>query len=342
MSLKKDHTINLNSSIIEAIKKIDFNKKQFVAVIDDKLHLKGTITDGDIRRGFLNGYSTKESVENIMNKNPTYQRVGFDIITVNNLMKIENIKQCPIVDDNNILKEIIFINHSGNKKINNTVVIMAGGLGIRMKPITDELPKAMIKVKGRPMLEHIIENLRDEGFINFLISVNYKSEIIKDYFQKGDIFGVNIDYLEEDKRLGTAGPLSLINDNKKVPYLVLNCDLITNISYQDLIEYHQKNNSKATMAIKRYEKNIPHGVIGTKGKEIVSFNEKPVHQYDINAGIYVFDYELFKYIPKNTYYDMTEYFDLLIKEGIKPIAFPIYESWNDLTAINDIKKINNL
>ena len=192
------------------------------------------------------------------------------------------------------------------------------------------------------MLEHILVDIKNEGFRNFFISVNYKSEIIKNFFGNGKKFGVNIHYIEENKQLGTAGALSLIKGKKEIDHLVLNCDLVTNVSYKNLLEYHIENKSNATMAIKRYEKDLPYGVIKTMGSEITSFIEKPIQQYDINAGIYVINSNMFTLIPKNEHFDMTEFFNIMIKNNLKPNAFPIFETWSDLTYSEDIDRINKL
>ena len=336
----KNFTIRKSSKIIDAVKKINDNKKQFLAVIDNKGVLVGTITDGDIRRGLLSNYTINDSIEFIMNKNPIYELQDFNKTKIKKKMHDNSIRQCPIIDDKKILKKIIFSDNDLNEEMDYPVVIMAGGLGSRMQPITENLPKAMVEVKGKPMLEHIITDIKNEGFKFFYISVNYKSEIIKSYFGNGEKFGISIKYIEEDKQLGTAGALSLINEKIEKVYLVLNCDLVTNVSYKNLIEYHCKNKSNATMAIKRFEKDLPYGVIKTLGSEITSFIEKPIQQYDINAGIYAINSDMFKLIPVNEYFDMTDFFNIMIKNGLKPNDFPIFENWSDLTYTMDIDRIN--
>tara|TARA_B100001057_G_C22853551_1_gene951900 strand:- start:494 stop:1525 length:1032 start_codon:yes stop_codon:yes gene_type:complete len=333
--------IKQDERIQKVIEKININKKQFLAIINEQHKLVGTITDGDIRRGFLNGVSIDDQASKIMNQNPIKSSNLENREFIVTLMTKGKVKQCPLVDKNDVLKDIYFYDDVDNTEIvNNYIIIMAGGLGTRLMPITRDIPKAMVEVKGKPLLEQMILNLKSEGFTNFFISVNYLSEIIIEYFGNGEKLGIKIDYIKENKRMGTAGALSLIKKIPAEPILVLNCDLVTNLSYKNILNYHLDCNSKATMAIKRFKKNLPYGVIETKKDRIISFVEKPLEQYDINAGIYVFDPIVLSYIPKNTYYDMTEFFNNLIEKDIEPLAFPIYESWNDIASLDDIKIVN--
>jgi NDP-sugar pyrophosphorylase family protein len=308
-------------------------------VLDDSKKVVGTLSDGDIRRGLLNGLNLDSTIEDIYFKEPTLASVNDskDVIIQKALRK--HIYQIPIVDSEGRFVKIEEL--SNLLKVNakyNRVFLMAGGLGTRLRPLTQDTPKPLLKVGNKPILETIIENFAKYGFVNITISVNYKADMIKKYFGDGSNLGVNIDYIEETKRLGTAGALSLIKDRPQEPFFVMNADLLTNVNFEHLLDFHLVEHSVATMCVREYDYQVPYGVIQTQGSKILSIKEKPIHKFFVNAGIYVLSPQVFEYIPKNEFYDMPTLFEDIIQDELKSISFPIHEYWLDIGRMSDFEQ----
>ena len=218
---------------------------------------------------------------------------------------------------------------------------MAGGLGTRLRPLTQDTPKPLLKVGNKPILETIIENFAKYGFVNITISVNYKADMIKEYFGDGSALGVNIDYIEESKRLGTAGALSLIKERPQEPFFVMNADLLTNVNFEHLLDFHLLERSVATMCVREYDYQVPYGVIETDGSLITSIKEKPLHKFFVNAGIYTLSPQVFEYIPKDEFYDMPTLFEDIIANNLKSVSFPIHEYWLDIGRMEEFEQAQN-
>lgn len=325
-------------TLFETMRIIDNTALQFAVVVDEQRRLLGTVTDGDIRRGILRGNGLEVPITSIMNPNPISAREGQKIYKYHEIMKSKMLKQLPIVDKENRIIDIIFFDSVDRLSNKNTVVLMLGGLGTRLRPLTDDTPKPMLRVGNKPILETIVESFKQYGYSNFIFSVNYKKEVIKDYFQNGEHFDISIDYVEEDTRMGTAGALSLIRNRPSEPFFVMNGDLLTQINFDQLMEFHQEQNSVATMCVREYEFQIPYGVIETSGTSLVTIKEKPVHRSFVNAGIYVLSPEVFNYIPANTFYDMPTLFEQLIEAGMKTTVFPIHEYWLDIGKMDEYER----
>lgn len=334
--------VNENTTLLETIKIIDDSSLQFAAVIDDSQHLLGTVTDGDIRRGILRGEGVDVLIKQIMNSSPVSAYADNTYSDCLNLLKKNKLKQLPIIDMDNRIIDIIFTDERIVTKNNeNSVILMAGGLGTRLRPLTDTTPKPMLHVGNRPILETIIEGFKQSGFTNFILSVNYKKEIIQDYFQDGSAFDVSISYIEEEKRMGTAGALSLLNEKPSGPVFVMNGDLLTQVNFEQLLKFHQETNAVATMCVREYEYQIPYGVIEIDGQQLKSIKEKPVHRSFVNAGIYVLSPKAFDFIPKDEFYDMPDLFKLLMDVGENVSAFPIHEYWLDIGRMDDFERANS-
>ena len=215
---------------------------------------------------------------------------------------------------------------------------MAGGLGTRLRPLTEDIPKPLLKVGNKPILETIIKNFASHGFVDIVISINYKGDLIKNYFKDGSDLGVNITYVEENKRLGTAGALSLLADTPNEPFFVMNADLLTDVNFSHLMDYHCMGNSTGTMCVREYEYQIPYGVIQMENDCITEIVEKPINKFFVNAGIYVLSSKVFDYIPKDKFYDMPTLFNTLIKEKLKTLSFPIHEYWLDIGRMSDFEQ----
>jgi NDP-sugar pyrophosphorylase family protein len=258
------------------------------------------------------------------------------------IMEEHDIKQLPVVNKNHCLiglylwDEIVKI-----QERKNTILIMAGGFGKRMMPLTENLPKPMLKVGGKPILEHIILNAKAQGFNNFLISVHYLADSITQYFGDGSKFKVSIAYIEEKEPLGTAGCLSLIAPLPELPFLVTNGDIITEVNYAHLLDFHLVNSSDATMAIKKFELQNPYGVVNTNGFNISSFEEKPIQISYVNAGIYAINPSTLRHLDINTFCDMPDFFMDLKNEKYQITAYPIHETWADVGRPKDLHDVND-
>lgn len=331
--------ITENTTIREALKVIDDGTMRIAVVINDSKKLLGVINDGDIRRAILDGFDLNAPIREVYNKKPIYcsKKDSLEII-IKTAIKYK-VYQIPIIDENHNLvdiEDLATLLMGVSKK--NKVILMAGGLGTRLKPLTDGTPKPLLNVGTKPILQTIVENFVSFGFKDIIISVNYKADMIKNYFQDGKNFGANISYLEESKRLGTAGALSLIKEKIDKPFFVMNADLLTNVNFENLLNFHIEANSIATMCVREYDFQVPYGVIKTKNDKITSIEEKPIQKFFVNSGIYVLSPSILKNIPEDTFYDMPTLFNELIKEQKNVISFPIHEYWLDIGHIEDFQK----
>ncbi|MDY3203750.1 MAG: nucleotidyltransferase family protein [Arcobacter sp.] len=333
--------ITEKTTIKEALKIIDKGALRIALVSDENNKLLGTLSDGDIRRGLLKNYTLEDDIKELYFKNPT---VAYSSETKESIIQkaIKNqVYQIPIIDENNNLVDIVNLTTLLNvTKKRNRVILMAGGLGTRLRPLTEDTPKPMLKVGNRPILETIIKNFAAHGFVNITISLNYKGDMIKEYFKDGSDFGVNIDYVEENTRLGTAGALSLLKEHPNEPFFVMNADLLTDVNFSNLLDFHCFGNANATMCVREYEYQVPYGVIEIENSSIVSIVEKPIKKFFVNAGIYVLSPNIFEFIPKNEFFDMPTLFNILIEKQKKVLSFPIHEYWLDIGRIEEYKKAN--
>lgn len=328
-----------STTLLETMKIIDDTSLQFAIVVDDRQTLLGTVTDGDIRRGILRGKGLDVRIDSVMNVHPITSGLDDTYSDYLSILSKYKLNQLPIVDSENKIIDIIF---SGQQKEvtnnNNLVFLMAGGLGTRLRPLTENIPKPMLQVGNKPILETIIEGFKQYGFTNFIISVNYKKEVIQDYFQDGAAFGVSISYIEEDKRMGTAGALSLLKEKPTSPIFVMNGDLLTQVNFEQLLHFHEDTNAVATMCVREYEYQIPYGVIETDGQQLVSIKEKPMQRSFVNAGIYILSPEVFDYIPHEEFYDMPDLFKQLMDKQNNVSAFPVREYWLDIGRVTDFER----
>lgn len=339
MNHSEDLLIKEKTTLKEALEIIDKGTMRIAIVVDDKNKLLGTLNDGDIRRALLNSHSLEMPIISVYQKNPTICKTSDSRETIIQTAIKKKVYQIPIVDNDNRLIEVedlatLLTNISKKNK----VILMAGGLGTRLQPLTNDTPKPLLRVGEKPILQTIIENFETYGFKDIIISVNYKAQMIKEYFGDGSEFGVNISYIEETKRLGTAGALSLIEDEFNEPFFVMNGDLLTSINFQHLLDFHSYGNSTSTMCVREYDFQVPYGVIETKDDQIKSIVEKPIHKFFVNAGIYLLSPEVLNYIPKNSFYDMPTLFEKLIEKEKKVLSFPIHEYWLDIGRMEDFKR----
>ncbi|WP_440681198.1 nucleotidyltransferase family protein [Candidatus Pelagibacter sp. HIMB1623] len=332
--------ITLNAKIKEALKIISDGRIQIAIVVDKKGKLLGTLTDGDIRRGLLNGLNVDSSIRSLVFKKPITVKKNESKKKILKIAISKNIYQIPVVDSTGKVISVHVLNELIKpKNKSNLVVIMAGGKGMRLRPLTKHIPKPMLKVGNKPIIQTLIEKFDQSGYKNFLICVNYKSKVIKDYFGDGSKFGVSIKYIEEKIRMGTAGSLSLLRKKPKDPFFVINGDLLINLDFEKMLDFHFEHNSKATMCINEYNIDSPYGEVKLDNENIISIKEKPKHKYFVNSGIYILDPECIGLIPKK-FYDMTSLFKKMIVNKYKIVSFPLGEYWLDIGRLNDFKKAN--
>lgn len=336
--MKSAYILKNDSTFESAVHTLDEAGLGFIAIIDEEGYLLGILTDGDIRRSFLR----KEfELISIINRNPEVMNESASRHQIISRLKSLHRRHMPLVDNNNKFKGVFSLDDVTFVTKENPVVIMAGGLGTRLGELTKTTPKPMLQVGNRPMLQHLIEQFRDQGFRKFIFCVNYKKSIIQEYFLDGKDLGVQIAYVEENKRLGTAGALSLITPSINVPFFVINADILVNIDFTELMEAHKRQASIATMCVRKYQMQIPYGVINSNSENMLtSVEEKPQISFDINAGIYFLEPKVIDLIPSNEFFDMPSLFEILINKSLKTNVYPINDYWLDIGRKEDLKQAN--
>jgi len=328
-------------SIQEAMEVIDKSTLQIALVVNEKGQLLGTVTDGDIRRALLKHISLTEPVASIMNPHPRYITCNQPRENALQYMKKYKISHIPILSQDNCVVGLeVAQDFFSQPQHNNLVILMAGGLGRRLKPLTENCPKPLLKVGGKVLLETILENFIAEGFKNFYISVNYKAQMIMEYFGDGSSWGVSIKYLLEKKPLGTAGALSMLPLKPDEPLIVMNGDILTKINIAKLLEFHNKGEGIATICVKELQKQIPYGIVRFEKNHLQYIEEKPIQRFFINAGIYVLNPEVLEYIPSESFYDIPDLIKNLIKEQKVITVFPIREYWIDIGRLDEYERAN--
>ena len=333
--VKKDATLRA------VAENLNVSSLKIVLVVDDDGSLIGTITDGDIRRNLLSAKSFETTAGEVMTRNPLVVPKDVSKETVLQLMHANKIQQIPIVDSNNLLVGLHQWDDFEKPLIRDCpVVLMAGGKGIRLRPMTENCPKPMLEVSGRPILEHILRKVSAEGFSKFFISINYMGHVIEEYFGDGQNYGVDIQYLKEDDILGTAGALSLLPELASENFLVLNGDVISDVNCAALLDFHNNHQAMATMAVKVHDWELPYGVVEVEGLNISGFQEKPTIRSLVNAGVYALSTHSLKWLEYNRRKDMPELFDDLNSANQKTVAYLVHEHWLDVGRPADLSKAN--
>ena len=329
-----------DATIRDAIKTINDGGYEIAIVVDEIGTLLGTVTDGDIRRGLLDGLDMSTPAKTIMNREPLYASAETGPEDLLKIMNGKLLRQLPLLDEALRVEGLSHIRELTQpiEARDNWVVLMAGGLGERLMPLTENTQKPLLTIGDKPLLQTILENFVEQNFRRFYISVNYRADTIKDHFRDGKAWGVEIRYLEEDRRLGTAGALRLVPERPNAPMIVMNGDLITRINFQDLLDYHDQQAARATMCVREYDFQVPFGVVGIDTNRIKSIDEKPVHRFFVNAGIYVLAPGLIDRIPADANYDMTDLFKDVIADGEDTTVFPVHEYWLDVGRIDDLDR----
>jgi dTDP-glucose pyrophosphorylase len=335
--------------ILKAISVIDSNRKGIAIVVDQMGRLLGVITDGDVRRAILDRIDLNQPVSALLERRhkelypvPVAAPVSSSKSERVDLMRQHKIRHLPIVDENGVVVDLSVLDEFVTfRTLDLTAVVMAGGFGKRLRPLTDHMPKPMLPVDGKPLLERIIDQLRETGIRDVNLALHYKPELIKDYFGNGEKFGVSINYIHEKQPLGTAGALGLI-ETPNQPILIINGDVLTKMDIKSFFDFHLDHKADMTVALREYGFELPYGEIEIQGVDISSVREKPVKRYFLNAGIYLVDPRIMRFIPDDgTPLDMTNFIDILIEKKRRVIGFPIREYWIDIGRIEEYEIANN-
>ena len=325
----------------EAIHALNLNGAGILLIVDSDNVLTGTVTDGDIRRGLLKGMNLDAQVRDIENKDFLVVTPDIKKQQVLSLMQVNKIKQIPVVDNRGkVLAIHLWDGLGSSEERENPFIIMAGGVGSRLYPKTENCPKPMIPVAGKPMLQHILERAREQGFRNFAISINYLGHMVESYFENGRKFGVKIEYIREPEPLGTAGSLAYFKNYSNLDAIVTNGDVITDINYGELIDFHIKQNAIATVAIKHSRWQNPFGVVTLRDNEIISYVEKPVTESFINAGIYALNASSFNLLVQGEKADMPQLLERIRAAGSKSLGYLLHESWADVGIPEELQALD--
>lgn len=326
------------TSIKRAIEVLGETSLQIALVADAEGRLLGTVTDGDVRRGILRGTSIEAPVETIMNASPTAVPAGTSRERVRALMQAKAIHHVPVVDGGTIVGLEVIDTLLLTPEYDNWVVLMAGGLGSRLRPLTETVPKPMLRIGDKPILETLIESFRGVGFRRFFISVNYLGETIEQYFGDGARLDVEIRYLREEQSLGTAGALALLPDAPTEPLFVMNGDILSRVDLEAMLRFHVEQGVPATLGVRQYDFTVPFGVARIEGHRLAGLDEKPVQKFFINAGIYVLEPDTVARVPAGQRFDMTTLLDGLVADRRLPAVFPIREYWIDVGRFEDLQR----
>jgi dTDP-glucose pyrophosphorylase len=337
----KKTLISREMTLREGLVAINDSMSQVAMVVDERRRLLGTLTDGDARRALLGGLTLSNCVYEVMHTNPICAHVTDSRQAVIGKMRENNLHQIPLLDENGVVMGLEILDDILNLPLRlEWVVIMAGGLGSRLKDLTSETPKPMLRVGSQPILETIVNNLTGQGFRRFYFSVNYKAEQIEDHFGNGSNFGIEIRYLRENKRLGTAGALSLLPESQNLPIIVTNADLLTKADIGKILAEHNRFGADATMAVREYEMQVPFGVVDQCDGRIKSIIEKPIQRFKVSAGIYVLSQKIISLVPHDTFIDMPTLFEMANRSGMLTRCHQVNEYWLDIGQLQDFERAN--
>jgi dTDP-glucose pyrophosphorylase/CBS domain-containing protein len=341
----KDMCVSLENTIHEAIALMEVNRNGIVLALDSERRLLGTITDGDVRRAILANVDMDQLVESLL---VTREATPFatpiaapsdserdDLLAILQRHKIQHL---PLVDEDGRVVDLVTLDEFlPQRETPEQAVIMAGGQGIRLRPLTNDMPKPMLPVGGRPLMEITLERLRDVGIQQVHITLHHKPEKVTDYFGDGQKFGVDINYVNEEEPLGTAGALGLMEPPRKT-ILVINGDVLTNLDFRSLMAYHRDNQAQLTMVVQQYNIHLPYGVVECEDTLVSNLEEKPTKNFLVNAGIYLLEPMVYDYIPSGQRLDMTELIQRLLDESLTVAAFPLREYWVDIGKLSDYEQ----
>jgi dTDP-glucose pyrophosphorylase len=332
-----------NSTIGQVISNLNQISIKIVLVTNEDGGFEGTIMDGDIRRALLKGLDLNSPITSVIHRNALVVPPELGRALVMQLMEANKIHQIPVVNaEQRVVGLHLWDEITKPLARPNLMVIMAGGLGARLRPHTENCPKPLLAVAGKPMLEHIIDRAKLDGFTRFVLAIHYLGHMIEAHFGNGERLGVQIDYLREKSPLGTAGALGLLNPLPDAPFVVTNGDVITDIRYGELLDFHIRNAASATMAVRVHEWQHPFGVVQTRGVEIVGFEEKPITRSHINAGLYALEPAALSVLAVDAHCDMPTLFERLQANAQRTVAYPMHEPWLDVGRPEDLLAANKI
>ncbi len=331
-----------NDYLSVAIEVLNREALRIAMVVDEQGRLLGTITDGDIRRALISKKGLDSPVHQAMTTDPTTVLEGDDRSGILAMMTGKGILQVPILNNEQCVVGLETLQHLLKpKKINNSVFLMAGGFGTRLRPLTNDTPKPLLKVGNKPILETILDQFIEAGFFNFYISTHYKAEQVREHFGDGASWDVHITYVHEEKPLGTAGALGLLPEEAmQLPLVMMNGDLLTKVDLQQLLQFHNEQDCLATMCVRKYDFQVPYGVVEQTGNVVSGIIEKPIQNFFVNAGIYVLDPEIVRSVANGQSVDMPKLLGDHIDKNEKVAAFPIHESWLDIGRLEEYERAN--
>ena len=333
--------IPLSATVRDAAETLNRASLQIALVAEADGRLKGVITDGDVRRGILAGKTLDSPASEIMQTKFFSASPDQDQAELLKTMRQREFRQVPLLDaDGRLVGLRTLLDMVTPASRDNWVVLMAGGLGQRLRPLTEDCPKPLLTVGNKPLLKTILDQFAEYGFNKFYISVNYRAEMVEDYFGDGSKHGVEIRYLREKNQLGTAGAVGLMPDKPDAPIFVMNGDLLTRVDFPGMLAFHREQQAKATMAVRSFDIQVPYGVVSVENHRITRLEEKPTHKFFVNAGIYVLDPDVAASIPPDEYLDMPTLFGRLMEQGETTAAFPIHEYWMDIGRKQDFDQAN--
>lgn len=329
------------AALREALAVIDRSGSQIALVVDEQRRLLGTLSDGDVRRALLKGLSLTAPVSSAMHSSPSFALEGEDRNEILDAMRRRGIHQMPILDaQRRVVGLETYVDYFDTPRRPNWVVIMAGGLGTRLGDLTRDVPKPMLPVGSRPLLETIVRHVASQGFERIYLAVNYKADQIESHFGDGSALGVDIRYLREKDRLGTAGALSLLPEPATHPVVVTNADLLTKEDFGGMVDRHEEAQADATMAVRPYELQVPFGVVRERDGRIESIEEKPLQRFMVSAGIYVLSPQVVSLVPEGRFFDMPTLFDAVIARGLKARCHHVRSYWLDIGQRPDYERAN--
>ena len=332
-----------DASILDCINNLESSGLKLALIVNGSRQLLGTVSDGDIRRAIIKGYSLESKCLDIMNESPIFVE---DVTNKNVLMGLSlqaKVDLVPLVDQQKVVSGLLReVRESSSEVSCAKFLIMAGGEGKRLRPHTENCPKPLIEVKGKAMILHIIDRAKEQGFFEFIVSLGYLGQMIEDFLGDGSQFGIAVEYIRENSPMGTAGALFMLKGKINCPLVISNGDVISELNYRELCQYHQLQNSVATMAVRPFQMQNPFGVVDLNGTDIVGFTEKPIYKAFINAGIYVLDPEVLDYLDdEGGYCDMPTLLERVVSVGKKSVtAYPIHEEWVDVGRLADLDHMN--
>jgi len=349
MPVPRSHELPLitrSKTVRELMNLMDRCALGIALAVDEERRLEATITDGDVRRAILLGIELDQPVSRMLELrkgggntgSPITARTGASAEELRQMMASNRIRQVPLLDDEGRVVDIAMdSDYFAASPLPLDGFIMAGGFGKRMMPLTEKVPKPMLPVNGRPLLEHLVSRLREAGIQHVSISTHYLAESIVEHFQDGKDFGVRIEYVDEDQPTGTAGSLAraAVGD---VPLLVINGDILTSVDFRAMLEFHREHSAEMTVAVQQYEVRIPYGVINTEGVDAVRIVEKPTLRQFVNGGIYLIEPSVCRLVPEGRNFDMPELITKLIEGQKRVVCFPIREYWLDVGQMEQYKR----